>query len=192
MMLIEIEETVEHPAGRVQKLHYVEWHIGEPLPERVISGRPIKISVDFDELNLVTRAMEISAGSNEWISYGKFQGFQSRLNERIHKAAYAVYRRVFWNLDTTEPSQNLWEELREALGIAKDTFLPSRSTSQIKWLIEYRTARPVPVYASTDTHLTVDPKQARQFDTREQCQEFMLARGYGSPWHATEHMFVGR
>jgi hypothetical protein len=186
-----IVRTPVETASGLQLVSYenqTEWHIGEPLPE-IPQGSAFQ--ANGDELNLITRAMEISVGSNEWIGYGKFQGFQSKLNETLHKAAYAVYRRVFWNL-TTEPSAALWENLREALGIARDNFISTQSTSQLKWLIEYRTARPLPAYATADTFPTFDPKAARQFDTRDQCQSYMLDHGYGSPWHATEHKFIGR
>lgn len=167
-----------------------EWHLGEPVPDDL--GYNAKLEASGDELNLILNAMVTSTGVHPLIGYTMTQGFRSRLNETLQKAALALYMAAFWRSDRPLPEDGkpLWKALRDALGLEPgQSPRPISHVDSLRWLIEYRTARPVPVYAA-DKGYAIDPNDALHFDSRDQAKSYMLEHGYGSPWHETEHRFV--
>jgi hypothetical protein len=62
------------------------------------------------------------------------------------------------------------------------------------WLVEYKGAKPCPVYATDTGFPTCDPWQAKRFDTKEAAEAWMTRPdvvGYMEPWAATSHGFSG-
>jgi hypothetical protein len=60
------------------------------------------------------------------------------------------------------------------------------------WLVEYKGAKPCPVYATDAGFPTCDPWQAKRFDTKEAAEAWMTRPdvvGYMEPWAATSHGF---
>jgi hypothetical protein len=58
-----------------------------------------------------------------------------------------------------------------------------------KWLVEYRSAIPVPIYVPPSGHYPVcDPNQARLFDTQHSAREWIKTHygAIGGPWHEIE------
>ena len=62
------------------------------------------------------------------------------------------------------------------------------------WLIEYVGAVPGPVYvpenyALTHGHYTMDPWEAKRFETKEQAEAWDFRHDYNAPWEVIGHSF---
>lgn len=189
---------------------WIESHIGESLPDVVQNQRVVIFQADGDELELIKAAYNVAAGFDDVLDYSKMQGFRAKANEELVAAASEIYLAAWWTPDRNVDAKRLWIRLRDALGLTSENtpkrllvpeiepekiqppVLPADSrVNSVKWLIEFRGARPAAAYAQQDgeTFPTLNPWKARAFDTREQAKQYMLEHGYGSPWHETEHIF---
>ena len=69
------------------------------------------------------------------------------------------------------------------------------SKDRTAWLVEYVGAKPCPVYATGDwIGFTCSPWDAKQFDTKEEAEAWMVRPGvvaFLPPWKAVFHGFVG-
>ena len=170
--------------------HIIEWHLGESVPESL--DATAEFQATDDELNLIIEAMRASHDENSVVSYSKSAGFRSKIIESLQKAATNVYMAALWSPDRLTPNASqLWEGLRDALGLEPDQGpKPITHDDSLRWLIEYRAARPFPVYVPPDGYPTCDPWKALQFPTREAAHDWAIANGYGSPWGPVQHMFA--